>query len=197
MKKQTKKTYHLAGALFTIALMWVSVLWMIESRASILRDGQEVVFKTQPIDPRDFLRGRYVRLNFGISQIVVKDFAELFPDYKNTIYEGRPIYVIVQENDEGRHEYAGLQLQKPESGLFVKGTLSTVYRLIDKENEGHVSIKFGIERFYASETVAPDLEKRMRDGEVTDIVVAVSADGSPQIKALRQGERNFLTEVLY
>ncbi|KPB01490.1 GDYXXLXY domain-containing protein [Ahrensia marina] len=197
MNKQAKKTYHLAGALFTIALMWVSVLWMIESRASILRDGQEIVLKTQPIDPRDFLRGRYVRLNFGISQIVVKDFAELFPDYKNTIYEGRPIYVIVQENDEGRHEYARLQLQTPESGLFIKGTLSTVYRLIDKENEGHVSIKFGIERFYASETVAPDLEKRMRDGEVTDIVVAVSADGSPQIKALRQGERNFLTEVLY
>jgi uncharacterized membrane-anchored protein len=197
MNKQTKKPYHIAGALFTIALMWVSVLWMIESRASILRDGQEIVLKTQPIDPRDFLRGRYVRLNFGISQIVVKDFDELFPDYKNTIYEGRPIYVVVRENDEGRHEYERLQLQKPESGLFIKGTLSSVYRLTDKENDGHVSIKFGIERFYASETVAPDLEKRMRDGEVTDIVVAVSVDGSPQIKGLRQGERNFLTEVLY
>ena len=85
MNMNSKKPFHFAGALITIALMWGSVLWMIESRASILRGGQEIVLKTEPIDPRDFLRGRYVRLNFDISQVTVPDFEKCFPikDLKN------------------------------------------------------------------------------------------------------------------
>lgn len=197
MDIRSQKPFHLAGALLTIALMLASVLWMIESRASILRDGQEIVLKTRPIDPRDFLRGRYVQLNFDISQIAVQDYSTHFPDDRMANYNDKFVYVILKQNAEGRHEYAGAQLQKPESGPFIKGKISSAYGLNEEKDEGNFSVEYGIERFYASETVAPDLEKNMRDGEVTDIVVAVASDGSPQIKALRQGDRNFFTEVLY
>ena len=35
--------------------------WIIAGRAAILRDGQEVLLKVEPVDPRDLLRGDYVR----------------------------------------------------------------------------------------------------------------------------------------
>jgi uncharacterized membrane-anchored protein len=38
---------------------------MIESRAAILRDGTEIVLQVEPIDPRDLMRGDYVRLQYG------------------------------------------------------------------------------------------------------------------------------------
>ncbi|WP_051541027.1 GDYXXLXY domain-containing protein [Ahrensia sp. 13_GOM-1096m] len=197
MNTNSKKPFHLAGALITIALMWASVLWMIESRASILRGGQEIVLKTEPIDPRDFLRGRYVRLNFDISRVLVENFEDMFAGQRSEVLIGTPVYVILKKNAAGRDEYVSLQLQKPESGRFIKGKIRSVGLRNDGNEEGYLSLEYGIERFYASETVAPDLEKRMRDGEVTDIIVAVSADGIPQIKALRQGNHNFLTEVFY
>ena len=121
----------------------------------------------------------------------------MFPDQRSEELFGTPVYVILKKNAAGRDEYVSLQIQKPESGPFIKGKISSVGLRNDGNEEGHLSIEYGIERFYASETVAPDLEKRMRDGEVTDIIVAVSAGGIPQIKALRQGNHNFLTEVFY
>ena len=46
--------------------------WIIAGRAAILRDGQEVLLKVEPIDPRDFLRGDYVRLGYEIRNVPVK-----------------------------------------------------------------------------------------------------------------------------
>ena len=48
----------LAAALLAVAQI-AFLSWMIAGRAAILRDGQEVLLKVEPIDPRDFLRRFY------------------------------------------------------------------------------------------------------------------------------------------
>ena len=40
---------------------------MVIDRMSILREGAEVMLQTRPVDPRDFLRGDYVRLGYDMS----------------------------------------------------------------------------------------------------------------------------------
>lgn len=60
-----------------------------------------------------------------------------------------------------------------------------------------MSVNFGTDRFYTNERLAPELERRMRDGEMTTVVVAVDTGGTGQIKAFRQDGVNIVTERLY
>ena len=46
--------------------------WVIAGRAAILRNGQEVVLSVEPVDPRDLLRGDYVRFGYEIAQLPVR-----------------------------------------------------------------------------------------------------------------------------
>ena len=60
-------------AAIVLALAQIGFLsWMIAGRAAILRNGQEVLLKVEPIDPRDLLRGDYVRLGYEIRNVPVK-----------------------------------------------------------------------------------------------------------------------------
>ncbi|HEY5965599.1 MAG TPA: GDYXXLXY domain-containing protein, partial [Xanthobacteraceae bacterium] len=44
------------------------IAMMVIDRASVLREGTEVLLQTRPVDPRDFLRGDYVVLSYDISE---------------------------------------------------------------------------------------------------------------------------------
>ena len=60
-----KRAGKLIAAAAAVAVLQVGFLsWMIAGRAAVLRDGAEVLLKVQPIDPRDLLRGDYVRLGY-------------------------------------------------------------------------------------------------------------------------------------
>ena len=63
---------------WSLALAQIGFLgWIIAGRAAILRDGQEILLKVEPVDPRDLLRGDYVRLGYEISRIPVKLIANI------------------------------------------------------------------------------------------------------------------------
>ena len=68
-------------AALVVALAQIGFLgWIIAGRAAILRDGREIVLKVEPVDPRDLLRGDYVRLGYEISSIPVSKITNLPPD---------------------------------------------------------------------------------------------------------------------
>ncbi|MEO1749336.1 MAG: hypothetical protein AAFR27_12110, partial [Pseudomonadota bacterium] len=51
--------------------------------------------------------------------------------------------------------------------------------------------------FTLAHTLAPELEKRMGEGETTTVIVAVDDFGNAQIKAFQQDGINIVTERLY
>lgn len=59
------------AVLFGIAVLVQCTLLvlMVADRMQILREGTEVILQTQPVDPRDLLRGDYVVLRYDISQL--------------------------------------------------------------------------------------------------------------------------------
>ena len=59
------------AVLFGVAVLLQCVLLvlMVADRMQILREGREVTLQTQPVDPRDLLRGDYVVLRYDISQL--------------------------------------------------------------------------------------------------------------------------------
>ena len=52
------------AGLVSAAVLVGTLALHIEKRASILRDGREIVLRTEPVDPRDLMRGDYVRLGY-------------------------------------------------------------------------------------------------------------------------------------
>ena len=176
------------------SLLLISVIgWMIESRAFILRHGQEAILKTEPIDPRDLLRGRYVRLNYAIQQpapeIVLK-FFETVPEKR--FYRDQDVFVALDLGDEGFHEVSEISMGRPSSLIVLRAKASYTPNV-----NGSMRLDYGIDRFYTNEKLAPELEERMREGETTTVIVAVDHFGNAQIKAFQQDGVNIVTERLY
>lgn len=172
------------------ALAQIGVLaWSVYGRAVILRDGAEVVLKTEPVDPRDLLRGRYVRLGYDISSLRL----DLLPEGQRAdAAAGDTLHVHLVPQADGLWTADRADLMSGDgNGVWIAGAIT--YRMSDDL----LSVEYGIERFYAPEYLAPEIERNMRDGEITQTVVAVATDGSAQIKALRQGDETLFVEPLY
>lgn len=171
------------------ALLQIGVLaWAIHGRAVVLRDGAEVVLQTEPVDPRDLLRGRYVRLGYGISSLPL----DLLPEGQRAdAVSGSRLHVHLVPGADGLWTADKAELQGGPDGVWIAGEIT--YRLADER----ISVEYGIERFYAPEYLAPEIERNMREGDITQTVVAVASDGTAQIKALRQGDEALFVEPLY
>ncbi|MEO1749588.1 MAG: GDYXXLXY domain-containing protein, partial [Pseudomonadota bacterium] len=179
------KPFLFAAALLSSFMLSGVIGWMIESRAQILRNGHEAVLKTQPIDPRDLLRGRYVRLNYAIQQPapdVVLKFFETLPEER--FYNDQEVFVSLGRGDEGFDEVTEIWLAGATRGKSSLINMRATASFTPNAN-GAMRLDYGIGRFYTNEKLAPELEKRMREGETTTVIVAVDHFGNAQIKAFQ------------
>lgn len=126
-----------------------SVVW---KRAKTLRDGRVWKFKTEPVDPVDLFRGRYVALRFT---------AETFPAEKNFQNEYRndeQVFAVLRENADGFAEIERLSV-----GLVGGDSAVAIERRYwdEKKKEQHVSFPF--DKFWVNEKMAPAAEKAYRE----------------------------------
>jgi uncharacterized membrane-anchored protein len=187
------KPFLLPAAIAATLVLCGLIAWMIESRAVILREGTEIVLESEPVDPRDLLRGRYVVLGYPAQRIG----GPMLDPLRAEIGEGETIddatvYVTLRQGPDGYHEPVAVSLAEPDEDLFIRARANRV-----AHDMTWLFLDFGIGRFYTNEHRAPELERRMREGELTEIVVAVAPDGTAQIKALRQAGETIVTEPLY
>ncbi|KQZ21807.1 hypothetical protein ASD50_05760 [Mesorhizobium sp. Root552] len=180
-----------------LALVQIGFLsWMIAGRAAVLRNGQEVLLKVEPVDPRDLLRGDYVYLSYDISRIPVKLIADI-PAGKQTNDEGR-ITVRLKKDADGYWRAASAWLAKPTSPadageVDIVGHIAAGWTL---SGDATIAPDYGIERFYLPEGEGLAIERDMRVRPF-GIRAAVSKDGVPQIKALMDGDQMLFEEPLY
>ena len=92
--------------------------------------GKTVVLKTQPVDPFDIFRGQYMTISYEISRI----------DFPPEAKEGDPVYVSLEEDEDGIWNGKGSSLNKPDGGVFIKGTLRQSWRGLTAE--------YGIEQYF-------------------------------------------------
>jgi uncharacterized membrane-anchored protein len=170
--------------------------WMIASRAAVLRDGAEALLKVEPVDPRDLLRGDYVRLGYEISRIPAKLVTNL-PAADAALSEG-PIFVRIGKDADGywraRSASLGTPAAPPSNGeLDIRGTAAALWR-VDPNSE--IFVTYGIERYYVPEGEGLAIEKDLGVRSF-GILVALAADGTPQIKALMDGDTRVYEEPPY
>ena len=170
---------------------------MIAGRAAILRDGQEVLLKVEPVDPRDLLRGDYVVLTYEIRNIPVK-LVENAPAAE-FVTKGGPIFVRLGKDPDGFWRARSASLDTPSvkaaapGEVDIRGAVSGGWTL---GPDGSFNVNYGIDRYYVPEGEGRAIETDMRERPF-GILAAVGRDGTPQIKALMDGETKLYEEPLY
>ncbi|MGO7537435.1 GDYXXLXY domain-containing protein [Rhizobium ruizarguesonis] len=190
-KLQSGKGY-LLSAIIVAGLQTLILGTIIQSRASILSDGAEVLLKTAPVDPRDFLRGDYVVLNYDISSVPVQTVSGGIPAEPGE----RVLWVRLKKQEDGfwtviESSFRELPPQ-PETVIlrsqpFYSGGLAA---------GDSMRVEYGIERYYVPEGEGKPIEEARNDGNVA-IAVRVSPDGSAQIRSLLVDGKPVYDEPLY
>jgi len=135
------------GFLIMVAAQWYVPGIMILDQENALTDGTAYKFKTQPIDPNDPFRGKYVWLNYEMASVKSTD----------SLWEYRePIYVYIKTGADG---YA-------EATQASKTLLDTDQDYV-KADAGYyqnevIYFELPFDRFYMEESKALDAERGIR-----------------------------------
>ena len=183
---------YLFSAIIVAGLQTLILGTIIQSRASILSNGAEVLLKTAPVDPRDFLRGDYVVLNYDISSVPVQTVSGGIPAEPGE----RVLWVRLKKQEDGfwtviESSFHELSPQ-PETVIlrsqpFYSGGLAA---------GDSIRVEYGIERYYVPEGQGKPIEEARNGGNVA-IAVRVSPAGSAQIRGLLVDGKPVYDEPLY
>ena len=180
----------LIAAVLVAGAMTTVLFYQIEQRAGILRDGAEVMLATEPVDPRDLLRGDYVILGYPISSIPVAEVEGSGPDVSGA----RRVWIRLAPGEGGlwsRTEASFAELA-PRDGTVVVRSLPFEVR----GYESVYRVNYGIERFYVPEGEGLAIENARNDSRVT-IAVRVGDDGTAQVRALFVDGKAVYNDPLY
>ena len=183
----------LFAALLVALLQTVFLGSMIESRASILRNGSEVVLKSVPVDPRDLLRGDYVILGYDISTIASSKIIGGFPADATTAR----LSVRLEKQPDGfwTVSEAAFGALPPKQGSVIALSLPfNFYPSVDPP--AVLNVEYGIERYYVPEGQGRTLEEA-RNSHVLSVTARIDDEGSAQIREIAIEGKPLYQEPLY
>lgn len=122
-------------------LVPANIIW---SHENTLTNGKVFLFRTQPIDPSDPFRGKYVTLNFQ------DDKCEI--DTNNNYNYKEEIYVTISVDTNGFAKPIDVSKEKPSDGDYLKALSRSYYQ----SNE--IRINYPFNRFYMNEEKAKPAE---------------------------------------
>lgn len=171
--------------LFGIATMVQLALLtlMVIDRVQILREGTEVTLQTGPVDPRDFLRGDYVSLNYDISQLPAGVLQNQPAGATNPI-----VFVKLVPNHDGLYEAISVHadavaVKSPE--VLIRGRVAygatcgpSKRAFCDK-----LRVRYNLESYFVPEGEGRKLEQ-VRNQHKLIVVASVMPSGRAAIKRL-------------
>ena len=176
----TPKTALFAAAtLIQFALLTLMVI----DRVQILRQGTEVTLQTRPVDPRDFLRGDYVVLNYDISQLPAGPLQDEPASARNPI-----VFVKLAPNRDGLYEAISVHadavaVKSPE--VLIRGRVAygatcgpRARAFCDK-----LQVRYNLESYFIPEGEGRKLEQVRNQRKLT-VVAAIMPSGRAAIKRL-------------
>ncbi|MBW7907813.1 MAG: GDYXXLXY domain-containing protein [Kiritimatiellae bacterium] len=153
------------GVLLVVAAVQLAVpALMVQGRERTLREGEAFRFRTQPVDPYDAFRGRYVALS--AEQFTINS------DMPMKKRGGRErVYASLTTDADGYGAVSSVSRDAPTTGAYIRATVWSV-------GDGKVLVRLPLERFYLPEDEAPAAEAayrtaNSRGARAADIVVRV------------------------
>ncbi len=127
---------------------WIIPAKMVYESENTIAAGDLYKFKTEPIDPSDPFRGKYIILNFEA------DFIE-FTDSTNW-QEGQEVFVTFASDPQGYAVPLEIHHDKPASGNYLRTSVRNVNHY---QNKFHVQFDLPFDRFYLEESKASEAEQ--------------------------------------
>lgn len=112
---------NLAAKYLAIAILPLLVLLYTPiSNYVVLHFGGKILLETMPFDPRDILRGDYVRLEYEIQDIPKEMIPEALNDDHDYDRTPRFFYVSLGLDDDGIAHVSGISMKRPGGGTYLK-----------------------------------------------------------------------------
>ncbi len=188
----------------TLVLLTAMLASMVWKRIALLQNGQEVVLKTAPVDPRDLLRGYYVRLSYDISRINIHDL----PDSTNLQKGFRrhmPIYVTLRPGEDGFWSAVAVHHTMPAAKPALDSTSRRTITIRGRvryancptrrssglRDKCEIFIRYGIEKFFAQKSRARKLEdfSRQTSAQIDQLNRQIRARQKTYRKAVEKARR--------
>lgn len=138
-------------AIYIFLIFVVVVLAQLFVPAKMIYDQQEIIatgtvykFKTQPVDPSDPFKGKYIRLNYEMNSA---------PSNDTTWIPSAPIYIALTADESGFATVKAISKEIPEDFDYLK-LKANWYNAYERRVE--FSLPFN--EFYMNETKAYDAE---------------------------------------
>jgi len=157
---------------------------MIAEQEDILRNGREFRFRTEPVDPSDPFRGKYITLDFREEAFV--------PAAGDKWSRGEEVFVVMKESSDGFAEIEDVRKERPSAGDYVQAR-------IQYSNDEIVRLKFPFNRFYLEESKASEAEQaywesRLDSAQIVYAVVCVK-NGRSVLKDVMINDRSIVDIV--
>ena len=109
---------------------------------NVLSKGTTHRFRTEPVDPYDPFRGKYVALDFDLS-LFTGDFSR---------YEDKEkVYVLIDKDENSYSFFSAISDKKPASGDYLR-------LKVDSIRDGEVYFEIPFDRYYIDEDYAEEAE---------------------------------------
>lgn len=147
-------------------LQWAVPVKLILNNQTVLSEGEVYKFRTQPIDPSDPFRGKYVTLRFTVERFET--------DTVQKFTEGQEVYAALAHDPAGFVKIKALYAEQPDplDNTILKTTIG--YTWIH-DNKQLVSMRIPFNRFYVEESMASDAEQAywMAQADSTQVTYAL------------------------
>jgi uncharacterized membrane-anchored protein len=143
-------SFLLAAFVAVAAIQLAVPAWVIVRRELALRHGVQFKFRTEPVDPADVFRGRYVQLRLEPDRVTV-------PDCKRWQYNQRA-YAILSADTNGFALVTGLQRTPPSGRHAIKVRVGW-----PDVNSSQVHFSWPMDRYYMEESKAAAAETAYRE----------------------------------
>lgn len=161
------KTIYITLLILLFAVQLFVPAQMIFHQEDVIDSGTAYKFKTQPIDPSDPFRGKYITLNYAANSFQT---TEKVWDYMESVF------VYLKTDNEGFAAVKTVSKTQLDSGDdYVIADVMSSYN-------GNLNLRYPFNRFYMNENKAYDAEvsvrKTQRDSSQTCYALVFVKDGT-------------------
>lgn len=150
---------------------WAIPGMMMYNSENVMISGKEFKFKTEPIDPTDPFRGKYITLQYEADFILRDDSVALRP--------GQKVFVVFDDDSAGYAKAVDISDTEPDAEYYLETTVDYVTNF---RNNHRVQFELPFDRFYLEESKSQRAEDLYREAQndTTQVAYALVSIGAGQ-----------------